>query len=493
MHPAAYLVAAVVPLLVLALVLAATGVPRTYGRSVPPAATTAPPPEPGATDGRPGVGDPYYPRAGNSGYDVAKYTIAISWDPVSETLTGTTTLSARAASGLRSFYLDLALAPQSVSVDGLPAAFERQGFSDVRVQPAQTVAAGADFVVTVRYAGRPGDLRHGSVRPWWTTGQEWTAVGEPESSAWWFPANDHPSDPALMDVSIRVPDGLEAVSVGRLESRDSGQEEGYATWHWRARQPMATYLSFVTIGHYDLRQGTEDGLPYVYAVSQQLSQDSRRAAFGQLATSGAKLAALSALFGPYPFTELGGVVPAHKLWFGALENQTRPVYNAESILDAGFAPQLLTHELAHMWFGDNVTLRQWDDIATNEGYASWAEWGVRERSGGRPAQDSLQRAYDQLADRPAFWRITLDDPGRDHLFDTVYTRGPMMLQALRNVIGDDAFFTLSRTWAQDPGSRTLEDWMARAQTTTSTDLDPFFRAWVRSPTAPERTAANGLV
>lgn len=438
------------------------------------------------------MGDPYYPRAGSSGYDVAKYTIAISWDPGTETLTGTTSFSARAAHQLRSFYVDLALTPATVSVDGTPATFERDGFADVSVQPVRPLAAGADFVVTITYAGRPGDLRQGDVQPWWTTNQEWTAAGEPESSAWWFPANDHPADPALMDVSIRVPAGLEAVSVGRLESRDTGEEDGFDTWHWVARQPMATYLTFVTIGRYDLREGTEDGLPYVYAVSQQLAPDQRRAAFDSLLTSGSRLRALTELFGPYPFTELGGVVPAHKLWFGGLENQTRPVYNAASILDADFAPQLITHELAHAWFGGNVTVRQWNDIATNEAYASWAEWGVRERAGGRPAEDSLQRGYDQLKDRAAFWRVTLDDPGRDHLFDTVYTRGPMMLQALRNVIGDEAFFGLSRSWAQDPGSRSMEDWMARAEACTPTDLGRFFQAWVHGRTAPARTAVNGL-
>lgn len=131
-------------------------------------------------------------------------------------------------------------------------------------------------------------------------------------------------------------------------------------------------------------------------------------------------------------------------------------------------------------------------IATNEAYASWAEWGVRERAGGRPAEDSLQRGYDQLKDRAAFWRVTLDDPGRDHLFDTVYTHGPMMLQALRNVIGDEAFFGLSRSWAQDPGSRSMEDWMARAEACTPTDLGRFFQAWVHGRTAPARTAVNGL-
>ena len=84
------------------------------------------------------------------------------------------------------------------------------------------------------------------------------------------------------------------------------------------------------------------------------------------------------------------------------------------------------------------------------------------------------------------------DPGQDHLFDAVYSRGPMTLQALRNVIGDDAFFALARDWSQTPGSRTLEDWMVAAQAQTTIDLGPFFQAWIYSPRQPARTAANGF-
>ena len=74
-----------------------------------------------------------------------------------------------------------------------------------------------------------------------------------------------------MDVSIRVPAGMKAISVGRLESADSGNEKNFDTWHWIARQPMATYLNFMAIGHYELKQGIDHGLPYVYAVSEKLT------------------------------------------------------------------------------------------------------------------------------------------------------------------------------------------------------------------------------
>jgi aminopeptidase N len=488
-HPVAYVFAVVMPLVLLVVLAAPLAV--VWARRTGVASGPAGVPVPNATNGERGLGDPYYPEAGNGGYDVAKYQISVSWDPASGTLTGTTTISARATQSLESFYFDLALPATRVTVNGQPAAFQRRGFADVEVTPTAAVAGGSEFALVVDYRGRPDDIE-GDAKPWYTTNAEVSALGQPESSAWWFPANDHPSDPALMDVSVRVPAGLEALSVGRLESADSAREKDFDTWHWVSRQPMATYLNFVSIGQFELKQGTEDDLPYVYAVSEQLQPPNRQKAFAALMTSVDRIRVLESMFGPYPFTEIGGVVTAHDLPFGALENQTRPVYDAGAILNADFAPTLLNHELAHMWFGNNVTLRQWNDIFNNEAYASWAQWAYDERTRGRKANDRLNRTFEEYADEAGFWQITMIDPSRSHLFDAVYVRGPMAIQALRNVMGDETFFRFSRDWAQAPGSRSLEDWMAAAQSATTVDLDPFFQAWIFSRTAPARTTENGF-
>lgn len=152
----------------------------------------------------------------------------------------------------------------------------------------------------------------------------------------------------------------------------------------------------------------------------------------------------------------------------------------------------MVHELAHMWFGNAVTVAQWNDIFLNEAYASWAQWLYEERTGGRRAQDRLTGAYERTRGEPAFWRVRMDDPGPDHLFDAVYVRGPMTLQALGAVIGSDTLQALSRAWAQQPGSRSLEEWMVAVQAVTTIDLAPFFRAWLLADTAPAATRAHGL-
>ena len=218
--------------------------PPTGSRGVPP--TTA-------NGGANGAGDPYFPDYGSSGYDATQYTVAVDFDPGDETLTGRTVVAARATESLSSFYLDLALPASRVWVDDVDAAFALEGFQDLRVTPAAPIADGQSFTVTVEYAGRPGTLRReGMDEPPWRAGEdEWTVAGEPESSAWWYPANDHPSDPALLDVSVRVPKEYQAISVGRLASRDTAQEADFDTWRW-VDQRVAAHVRVVP-GHRSLR------------------------------------------------------------------------------------------------------------------------------------------------------------------------------------------------------------------------------------------------
>jgi hypothetical protein len=122
-HRIAYVLAAIMPVILLVAMAIPIGVAWTIARlrQAPSSVTTPPPPNPNATDGEPGLGDPYYPQAGNSGYDVTKYQIMINWDAATQSITGTTTISAQATQQLNSFYFDLLLHTDKVTVNGVPA------------------------------------------------------------------------------------------------------------------------------------------------------------------------------------------------------------------------------------------------------------------------------------------------------------------------------------------------------------------------------------
>nr|BAH90091.1 metallopeptidase [uncultured bacterium] len=435
-------------------------------------------------DGGDGVGDSYFPTAGGGGYDARDYRIDLSYDESTRGLAGSTTMTAVATRDLASLHLDLDLAVTRAEIDGRKVAFVQTG-RDVHVRGTRLLAAGEQFTVRIEYAGQPGAISKGDVL---MKEREVVIANEPFAAPYWFPSNDHPSDPATMELTMRVPADLQALSSGSLISRDIADEPDFDTWHWRSDEPMATYLNFLAIGPYDIEEGRAGGRSALYAVSRQLPDRRRERAMTALRTTPQLVAELEEIWGPYPFTEIGGVVPSTSFDWGALENQPRPVYHAGALL--ADSQRLIVHEYAHMWFGNNVTLAEWNDIVMNESYASYSEWLVAERVGQGSADDVMQRFYDRLPD--STWETPIDDPGPDAMFDNVYTRGPMALHALRNLMGDEAFFTLSREWANEPGSRSLEDWQDRARRHSSVDLEHYFDVWFSATEKPEKTPENGF-
>ena len=196
------------------------------------------------------------------------------------------------------------------------------------------------------------------------------------------------------------------------------------------------------------------------------------------------IAFLAADFGPYPFSAAGGVVDDYSTGF-ALENQTRPVYSPV-FWDAGQNDGVVVHELAHQWYGNSVALGRWADVWLNEGFASYAEWLWSEHEGLGTTDEIFNFFYNDLfpPDDP-FWELTIGDPGPDHLFDgEVYVRGAMTVHALREAVGDDAFFAILRRWAAADGNGTTAEFIALAEHISGHQLDDLFNAWLYTGTRP---------
>lgn len=221
-----------------------------------------------------GVGDPYFPSYGNRGYDVTHYAITDAIDPRTGRLSGRTALTAEAVGDRRRIALDLVLTPLSVRVDGERATFHQERGRKLVITPEGGLGDGDTFRVVVRYRGKPEQIVRGDLAPWISGSGEAVAMGEPEICAWWFACNDHPRDKATYDISVRVPQGRQAISNGVLVSRSS--TAGHTVWHWRMSDPMASYLAFLAAGRFQVQQTTADGLPVVYAVSKRLSTRERQ-------------------------------------------------------------------------------------------------------------------------------------------------------------------------------------------------------------------------
>ena len=195
---------------------------------------------------------------------------------------------------------------------------------------------------------------------------------------------------------------------------------------------------------------------------------------------------LASQFGAYPFATSGGIVDVGPFGF-ALETQTRPVYAVGWFLD-GPNDGVLVHELAHQWYGDHVAVQAWKNIWLNEGFATYAELLWSEHEGFDTPQETFDALYNDIPPDDPFWQVVIGDPTPEFLFDgAVYARGAMTLQALRNTVGDDAFFTILRRWVveQGGGNGSTDEFIALAERVSGQDLGALFDAWLFTPGRPD--------
>ena len=187
-----------------------------------PVRGTTPPGPPSAvaastsyTPGAAGHGDPYFPLAGNGGYDAQHYDLRLAYDPASGVLSGSTVMAAHATQNLSRFDLDLAgLTVRSVTVDGRTARFRRSG-QELVVTPPSGIRSGCSFSVAVRYDGVPRALidNDGSSEGFIRTRDGAFVVGEPVGSMSWFPSDNTPSDKATYDLRMTVPKRISPFSA----------------------------------------------------------------------------------------------------------------------------------------------------------------------------------------------------------------------------------------------------------------------------------------
>jgi aminopeptidase N len=358
----------------------------------------------------------------------------------------------------------------SVAVDGAPAAYRQRG-SELTVTPAAAIAAGTRFQVGVDYRGRPRPLIGADGFPTgWIPTRNGAFVGnEPRGAITWFPCNDVPADKASYSFSVTVPRGRVAVANGSLESVTAYRRR--RTFVWREAEPMSTYLATVTTGRFRLRSGTVGGIPSWTAIAPGLGARSGPA----LRSTAAVIARFASYFGPYPFSSVGAIADRGFPGF-ALETQTRPLYG-EAV-----KPIVLVHELAHQWFGDAVTIASWRDIWLNEGFATWSEWLWRTNGRDAGLRSFFRKGYHA---RPRFgrrlWRVAPGNPGIRKLFGlSVYDRGALTLEALREKLGDPAFYAILRRWVADHlyASASTQDFISLAESVSGQQLDHFFHVWL---------------
>ena len=321
--------------------------------------------------------------------------------------------------------------------------------------------------------------------------QAWTQ-GEDMDNHHWVPLYDYPNDKATFEVSLTVEKKFTALSNGELISVKNNKD-GTHTWHWHEHFPMVSYLISYVIGEFEKVEDSYNGIPVNYWVYEENKHEALRS-FG-LTTDMMKY------FGnrtgiEYPYEKYDQVI-IDDFMFGGMENITLTHNTDRTMFDEFAAPDvssdgLVAHELAHQWFGDMLTTRNWAHAWLNEGFATFFSRKYRENKFGFDEGEYIRfgEINGYFGSNKKWRRSTVQHKFYESMdvFDGhIYAKGSLILNMLQDYIGDDAFWRFIQYYTKENQYKNVEtpDLKKAIEETTGQNMDWFFKQWIYEPGFPE--------
>lgn len=438
----------------------------------------------------------FYP--GDTKYDVKYYKLNLTFTANPNNVSGTITITAASKiDNLGSIFLDLKsnLTVSSVKLGGQNLAFT-QSNDKVNIILNRSYANGEQFTLDVTYTGAPtsgsGMISSASISFFDATQSKAViaSLSEPYGARDWWPCKDDPADKAdSSDVWITANSSFVSVSNGKLmEIVDNGTTK---TYKWKNHYPIAPYLISVAITNYGTYTDSWEYspgkfLPIIHYCYPENMNATRSNAVGRTKEM---LQIFSSKFGLYPFIkEKYG--HAEFSWGGGMEHQTVTSMGRNAYNSVG----TIAHELAHQWFGDKVTCKDWQNIWLNEGFATYGEAVYREGREGRTGYIAEIRSDLNGAKIAAGTLYVQDITDENQIFDYYrsYLKGSAVVHMLRGVMGDSSkFYSMLRNYLNDPllsyGVATTDDLKRHAEAVHGSSLTYFFNQWVYGEKYPKYT------
>ena len=422
---------------------------------------------------------------GDETIDVTYYKLDVAIDNSSHNISGVITISAKSLNnGLKTIFIDLqnSLTVNTVTHNGKNVTFTHEN-NKINITLYKSYNVGDEFTIYIDYSGTPGNSGFGSFEFSSHNGIPliWS-LSEPYGASDWWPCKDTPADKAdSADIWITVDKSLVPVSNGTLEEIvDNGTTH---TYKWHSKYPIAQYLISLAITNYELYTnkfitGEDTMMVNHYNFPERLT-DSRKVNLDRTVDM---LKVFTELYGPYPFLE-EKYGHAEFGWGGGMEHQTCTSMGS-------FGSSIIAHELAHQWFGDKITCKDWHHIWLNEGFATYSESAYSESVGGFSAYQNSMAAEMASAKSAigSIWVQDISSVGQIFNSSRTYAKGAVVLHMLRGIVGTETFYNIMRAYAADTtvayGVAVTEDFQRVAEKVSGINLEKFFRGWIYGENYP---------
>jgi aminopeptidase N len=433
------------------------------------------------------LGKVNYP--GDSRFDVKYYKLDLKINQILQRISGNVRIDAMAdTNNVNSIFVDLAtsLIVDSIKMNNNLLPFTRSS-DKIFINLNSSFNKGQKFSITIYYNGAPSTSGFGSFTFGTRQGGNPSifTLSQPYGTKDWWPCKDTPGDKAdSADIWFTVSNPLKAVSNGKLISVVNNGD-GTSTYKWKVSYPIAQYLislaasDFVQYDNY-YRYALNDSMAinhFIYPENFNISIRNLLDLTPQI------MQVFAQRFGEYPFIrEKYG--HAEFGWSGGMEHQT--------CSSMGFwSDWIIAHELAHQWYGDAITCKDWNNIWLNEGFATYSEGLWAEAKQGTQAYNSFINGKMGIA-KSAVGSVYVTDissVGSIFNYARTYAKGAIILHMLRGIVGDSVFFNILRTYTYHPtvsyGVAVTEDFQQIAEDVSGMDLDYFFNQWIYGENYPK--------
>lgn len=320
----------------------------------------------------------------------------------------------------------------------------------------------------------------------------WTQ-SEPEFARYWLPCIDAPGDRITSEIVATVPSKYVVLSNGTLTSKTENGDQ--TTWHWTQARSHVPYLMSVVAGDFEVLEDSWDGIPVLSYVPRGRLADAKR----NFDKTAGMLKFFSQKIGyRYPWPKYAQICVDEYNW-GGMEHTSATTLNLGSLYDERAQQDhssigLVAHELAHQWWGDLLTCKDWGELWLNESFATYFAtlWTEHDQGWDEATWERAKEADSYLAEDARYRRsiVNYRYGSPENMFDGhSYPKGGRVLHMLRYELGEEMFWKSIRRYCEINQFRSVEtaDLRIAIEEATGQGMNWFFDQWLYHGGHPEFT------